>query len=309
MNRTILRHFGLDRGLGRYRGDQHDRRLRDLRDAVEAREMTAVIGPFGTGKTELIELVQREMPAAEFVWVNAPDKERLRVGHVMSAIVEQVSGETPRRSAQALASQLARTLGERVQPPHFRRQVVAVIDNAHRLTAQTLMAIKDLRELRYNGHRPLFSVVLIGHPKLLNTLERYGEVFYRCDVLELSPEAGWMDKSERTAYLEAKFGPAIEPVARVRIAALARTPLTIDRLVSQMMGDAYAAGFEVVDERVIRLDPKQRAEALGVSYQELAEAAGVGKTTVSDAMSGKVQTEETRAKLEAGLKKLELEAA
>ena len=309
MNRQTLRHFGLDRGPGFYRGDQHDRRLRDILDAVEAREMTAVVGMFGSGKTELVELAQRETPDAEFVWINSPDKERLRVGHVMSAMIEQVSGESPRRSAQALASQLARVLGERVQPPYFRRRVVAVIDNAHRLTAQTLMAIKDLRELRYNGHRPLFSVVLIGQEPLMNLLARHGEVFYRCGRIDLSAEAGWMDEAERGRYLQARFGVALDPTARTRVAALARTPLTMDRLVGQMMEDAYAAGFDTVDERVIQLDPKTRAEAIGASLAEIARAAGVGKTTVADLLAGRAVTADTRAKVEEGLRLLETEAA
>ena len=60
MNRDLLQALGLPRGLGRYRGELHERRIRNVLDAVAERELLAIIGPFGSGKTELVDMAARE---------------------------------------------------------------------------------------------------------------------------------------------------------------------------------------------------------------------------------------------------------
>jgi type II secretory pathway predicted ATPase ExeA len=312
----LLRHFGLT-GLGLYQGEMHRTLIRELTSVVNERGNAAVVGEFGSGKTELLDMVAQATPhSVRWVYVNTPDKEGLRITSVMNAMARELLGsssETPRRSSEALATQLQRLLGEAVKGRG--ESVVLVIENAHRLHPNVLMALKDMREMRYAGIRPLFATILVGQEPLASRLETYGEVWYRTQVIELNERTGWMTVQERVAYLASRFGRAIEPATRQRIAALVQRPLVLDHFVLERMADAMAAGYDVVDERVMTLSLAEQKAALGASNKQIAQAAHragagrIGDSTVSEVINGANVSEESRAKVQAGLRQIELETA
>ncbi len=295
LRRDLLSHFGLD-DLGLYRGAVHDALVGEIAHAVQARDMLAVVAPYGAGKTELLKMAERESGAL-FVRVNTPDKERLRMPAIMASLVYGITdyAEEPKASTERRTVQLVhRLLGPRVVGEG--REVCLVIENAHRLDAEVLMAVKDFREHAYRGISPLFSVVLVGQPGLIDKLKTHGEVFHRTRVVELGVRTGWMTPEERIAYLEARFGEAIEPTTRVRIAGLHDRPLLIDRAVEELMLEARAAGYERVDGRTLPLSVAERMQALGVSNRDVAEAAArngatIAPTSVSEVKNGKTASE------------------
>lgn len=308
--RSLLKHFDLD-ALGQYRGAVHETMVGEIVDAVEAREMLAVVAPFGSGKTELLKMAERESDAL-FVRVNSPDKERMRMPSIMGALVYGVTDYAvePKAHTERRAVQLVhKILGPRVVGEG--RDVCLVIENAHRLDPSVLMAVKDFREHAYRGVSPLISVVLVGQPPLRDKLERYGEVYHRTRLLSLDEKGGWMTHAERIAYLEARFGTAIEAATRVRIAGLQPRPLLLDTEVERLMQEARAAGYDVVDARVCPASVAERMEALGVTNREVADRATadsgevLSPSSVSEAKNGRPVSDSVKARVEGALSGLE----
>lgn len=299
MRHSLIKHFGL-KELGQYAGPAHQHAITRISDAVTHREMLAVVGEFGSGKSELVDMAARANADALWVYVQAPDRERLTVGGVQAALIHAL-GEHPKRANVAASMQLARLLGEAVR--REKKKIVLVIDEAHRIHATTIRAIRDLRELRYAGHTHMLSVILIGQPPLVDKINRYGEVSMRFDLLHLTEAEGWMTYRERINFLAARFGPALEPDLVHRIAEISRGPLHMDNRVRDLMEKARAAGLTTVTNDLLQVPDKERLEALGISYAELAREAGVGKTTAFEALEGRGR-QETRDKLRSAIDSL-----
>lgn len=315
LQKSTLRTFGIE-DLGIYSGPAHKRALEDIADAIQNRQMLAIIGDFGAGKTELVDMAVRAATkdGTRIVWISTPDKERLRIPTILWQMVTDITegNEPPKRGSGALSHQLRRILGETVIAGG--QEVCVIIENAHRMHPNTLMAIKDLSELRYNGVRPLFSLLYIGHKKLGARLSAYGEVDHRTQRLFLDEAHGWMTPAERIDYLTARFGPAIKPSTRRRIAALHTRPLLMDRAVERYLTEAHAAGYTVLDERIVQPSLAEIKTALGeqhASHQRIADAAAragagaISRGTVSDVVNGKNTSTENVSKVRAGLRLLE----
>ena len=170
--------------------------------------------------------------------------------------------------------------------------------------ANTLRAIKELREAEFAGISPLFSIVLIGHPQLRTKLEQRKEVFWRSDMLELNESQGWMVYEERLRYLRDVFGPALNDRARERVAMLKKSPLEMEYFVLQKMKEAALAGKTVLDEEAIQTSLLEMKESLGVSLGELAQMTGKGKTTVHEVLHGLNTRPENVSAVQRALNKL-----
>jgi DNA-binding XRE family transcriptional regulator len=133
----------------------------------------------------------------------------------------------------------------------------------------------------------VFSILYVGQEKLLGKLGAYKEVFWRTLILNMHAEASaWMNFTERQNYLTAVYGEAISPQARERIARKASKPLEMEYYVTEKMEQARAAGKDRLDGEVVKLSIRERREALGLSLQEVADEAGIGKTTAFDIEKG-----------------------
>lgn len=300
MNRNVdlFRHFGLD-PQSVYWGDQHDRRADRIQTAVESRQMLGVVGPFGSGKSVLVrEALHDHLSKDQMIYVQNFDKENLTIGHIVSQIVRALGGsESPRRDMNARCIQLGRIVGEHAVVQD--KDVAVVIENAHRIHANTLLALKDAREsATYKGYDELFSVLLVGQEPLAAKLDRFGEVKYRSRQLTLSPSADWMTHEERLRYLDAIYGDVIEPAVAVRLAALYETPLELDYHIEQKLEMMRDAGLDQMTEDIIDFSIREQREALGVSLRDLEKKTGVPKSTISDLEHGRSQSEEKREKVE-----------
>jgi len=300
MNRNVelFRHFGLD-PEAIYWGDQHDRRAVRIQNAVESRQMLGVIGPFGSGKSVLVrQALTDHLGRDQMIYVQNFDKENLTIGHIVSNIIDEIGGsESPRRDMNARCIQMARMIGEEVVVQG--RDITVVIENAHRIHANTLLALKDARETAiYKGHDNLFSVILVGQEPLAAKLEKFGEVEYRSRQLTLSPSEGWMTHEERLRYLDAIYGDVIEPAVATRLAALYETPLELDYHIEEKLGMMRDAGLQQMTEDVIDFTIREQREALGVSLRDLEKRTGVPKSTISDVERGKTDSPEKREQVE-----------
>jgi type II secretory pathway predicted ATPase ExeA len=281
-----LRHFGVER-KGRFASDVTEMYVSEITDAVRDNQAIAVVGSFGQGKTELVRTATRRLSAREslaVVEVMDPNRERQTIATIMNAVIYELSAENPRRDAEARARQFIKLVGQRVVSEGKR--VAIVVENAHRLHPMTLMAIKDLRERSFAGVAPLFSILLVAQPPLLQRLEKVREVLLRTNVVELTADAGWMTLPERERYLEAVYGEALPETLRRTVAAAHTSPLALDACVEDAMRRARRMGYDALDERTIE-PPIQMliAQALqhtGLSQNKLADAVGLGRATMTD---------------------------
>ncbi len=313
---SLLQHFDLD-AQHLYWSDVHERFAARIREAVESRRLIGVIGRFGSGKSVLVREalndsayeVTGNRPLGEhryaLIYVNNPDKERLRIGHCMSAMIDHLSGENPRRDTIARSTQLSRIVGERVV--RNRQDVVLVIENAHRLHANTLLALKDLREAAiYRGECPLFSAILVGQEALRAKLERYGEVHYRTKAIELSGREGWMTYKHRVDYLAGIYGPLIDSKMRRRLASLFESPLELDHFIEGKLEMMRDAGIQRMTSELVPISIREQRRALGVSLSELERlttemGSRVPSTSISDIELGKRSDAENQRRIQTAL--------
>ena len=284
IDRSTLRHFGLQT-RGHYRSALNEQMEGEIADAINDRALGAVIGPFGTGKSTLVDGALRQAQDAgrtlNVVRVQDPNRENQKISHVMNAAIYDLSVDNPRRDAEARARQFIRIVGERVV--RQRERVVIVVENAHRLHPRTLMAIKDSREMGFaDASGPLFSVLLVGQGRLGEMLERQPEIGHRTTRIELTEEAGWMTRAERMAYVETVYPGVVEAATAERLASVHTTPLALDSAVGAAMRQARLAGYDCVDERTVLLPIEQLVATVDASYGEIGAAAGVPKSTVGD---------------------------
>jgi hypothetical protein len=297
MNRRILNHFGISQ-KGFYISELFKVYANDILNAIMDNQLTAIVGQFGSGKSELYKYAVRKMKDSANIpilcRVMNSDKEKLRIGHVQSAIIRDM-GESPRQDLEARSIQVVRLVGER----HVvdRRYISVVIENAHRLHQMTLMAIKDMREEDFAGHSPLMSVIMIGQNELKDKLARKKEVFWRTNLIELTTDKGWYNFDDRVNYLEDVFGIAINQAGREKIASLCEVPLQMDWLVEIKMNELYQAGINQITESCFELTPIEMLESLNhelnekdpayISYSKIAKTAGVSRSSVGDVLSGR----------------------
>ena len=295
-DRATLNHFGLDPDRV-YWGSQHEIYAERIRDAVISRRMTSVIGPFGSGKSVLVSSALSQVKNLRTVYVNQPDRERLRIGQVVSSMIFELSSENPRRDNTTRMVQLTRILRQIV---HRGNEVCVVIENAHRMHADTLLALKDLRESVNQGHAFLFSVILVGQEPLHSKLERYGEVSYRTKTIDLTRN-GWMSFAERTAYLKQIYGPVIEARTRDRLATLFTSPLELDHFIEGKLELMREGGLTVLDSETFPLTIREQRKALQISIRTLSKAAGIAHSAISDVEHGRNQDAETKQRIQDAL--------
>jgi len=306
-NQELLSHFGLDADA-LFWSDQHERHAHTIRAAIDSRRMLGICGRFGCGKSWLTRHAVRARDRTDVIYVANPDREHIRIGHVITAIVRRLSDEAPRQGVLDRTYQVARLMGEKVI--RQKRDVCVVVENAHRLHAKALLKLKDLRESAiYQGHDFLFSVVLVGQDGLRAKLDRYGEVKYRSKTLDLSEEAGWMDHAMRLDYLHHIYGDVIAPSAREHLAGLYRSPLELDYTVEEKLETLRNAGLDQLTLDQIDLSVREQREALGISQSELEEATAragerVPKSSISDFENQRNTSPERRQKLQEGLNQL-----
>ena len=80
MNRDVnlFRHFGLD-ARTTYWGPEHQKYATGILNAVRSQRMMIIIGGFGNGKSTLVRVTLNREARFRVVWVNNPDRERLRI--------------------------------------------------------------------------------------------------------------------------------------------------------------------------------------------------------------------------------------
>lgn len=292
----------------------------DIRDAIRNRGMVVIAGKFMSGKSTLfrdaVEILRGNSDKAPaFVHVMGKDRQRLRIGHVLTAIILDLApNENVRQDMEARSRQAIRIIGEHVVQK--KREVCIVVENAHGLHLNTVQAIKDLREDEYAGKSELFSVALIGQELLATKIRQRKEVYWRSHLIELSEAAGWFNHADRLAYIEHVYGQALNPGARERAAMLFKLPGEIDFEIESRMVKAYNAGFTQLDATFFEMSMKYIKDSNKVSYREIKkelerDGNKIGMGTIQAALNGELQDQSqnqaVRSALERAVKKMQRE--
>ena len=295
----LLRHFGLPSRLPLYRSEQHERYEDDIVSAIQNDQLVALIGERGAGKSTLFKMARQRLQKESatrhrFVRVLSRDVERLRIGHVMSAAISQLTnGEsTGSRDSERRVAQFLTIVGPIAAKADHH--VCIMIEEAHSLPLQLLLDLKALREIEFGVNEPpLFSVILVGHTGLRTLVETREEIHWRTLALDLRAEDGWMARDDRYRYLETRFGAALHPDARAHIATHNAVPLALDYAVAGAMRTARDAGLPLVDHRTLPADLDTIKGWYDLSDADLATLAGVSKSSVSEVRHGKASPEIT----------------
>lgn len=222
--------------------------------AVQSQEFVSVLGARGSGKTRAVRMAL-ESHTVTVVEPLRLTRDKLHMGDIETALVRELSDESPRRSGEARSYQVKRILGEfsRTQP------VVLVIDDAHVLHHQTLRALKRLREINWLNRSPLLGIVLIGQHDKTRGID---EVRLRSDHLWLE---GLVAK-EIAAAVRAATGQLFAAAAVQAIADSGQGAnwLDLQAIVDACLAWAQARGLDRIDARAVQsvLKPAAKTDAL-----------------------------------------------
>jgi len=217
---------------------------RILTMAVESRAMVSIIGERGIGKTEAINTALDRI-GVKRVNVERAQRERLTIADIETAIILDLSDESPKRSGETRSRQLRRIVGEASR----KQRVVVCIEEAQRLHSSTLRSLKTLREIEWMGERELFTVVLIGQSDPMNRAG-VSEVRLRTDCVRMQG----LTIGEAGGYVNQTTGKHFDPAAIDALAELpqARNYLELQGVVVDLLSHALTDGREIVSADDVR---------------------------------------------------------
>lgn len=154
-----------------YPGESHQAALLKLRYVIENRHGAALLaGGYGVGKTLLVRLLAEQLPdrfkpLAHLVYPQMPADELL-------AFLAAELGAAATTSSPTVAESVLRLQQRLTSAVQQGRHVVVAIDDAQLLEGRrTFEALRLLLNFEVDG-RPAMTLLLVGQPSLLPTLER-----------------------------------------------------------------------------------------------------------------------------------------
>lgn len=227
---------------------------RILTMAVESRAMVSIVGERGIGKTEAITAALEKL-GVKRVNVERSQKERLSIADIETAIILDLSDESPKRGGETRSRQLRRIVGEASR----KQKIVVCIEEAQRLHSATLRSLKTLREIEWMGERELFTVVLIGQSDPMNRAG-VSEVRLRTDLVRMQG----LTAAEAAGYVLNSVGKHFDSQAVDALADLpqARNYLELQELVVDLLNLAMADGRPEVGLEDVQALGSQQAQQL-----------------------------------------------
>lgn len=230
--------------------------LDELRDG---QAFVPLVGEFGVGKTTIARRLLDEVRGARRVIGELPGV-RIEGDDVFDRVGEALGlGATPVEQLRHELEELARG----------GREALLLVDDAHRLEADALTSLRQLTELRIDGHAAL-QVLLVGRflPAGVEALRRGGQTLEvgapvrvealdaagtRAYVLERLDLAGWSGR------------PAFSSDTTAEIHACCNgNPARINRLCGHVLLQLYVEGRDDLDPRIVRaVDAMMRSELDG----------------------------------------------
>lgn len=242
----VMAHYGITRAFrdaGYFETEHHRRISQELDAAIRRGGLIALCGIVGCGKTTLLARLRAALQQEGEILVSrslAVDKAHVNLKTLIMALFYDLTVEDEVKvpvQAERRERLLLSLIEQRGRP------VALFIDDAHDLSAQTLVQLKRLIEL-VRGAGESLSVVLAGHPKLKNDMgnPRLEEIGARSTVFALDGIHG-----EQDAYIRWLLGQCatdetetlISDEAIELLAERLATPLQIERYLTLAFEQAH----------------------------------------------------------------------
>lgn len=215
-----------------------------LEDAINFQGFTAVVGPVGSGKTQMkkrmVEMVARSNGRIRLLFPDFTEMRRVNSGAVVAYVLEKFDKQPRQRLVLAL-EQL------RLHLEHLNEQgirVALVFDEAHHLNDDEMRALKNFWELGTGGYQRFLAVLLFGQPLLKSRLDDYKfrEIAERITVIDM-PEMSTKYAQEYLAHRLRLSGGDVDKLYERKaielLAAQAETPLALGNLANAALEKAY----------------------------------------------------------------------
>lgn len=309
----VREYYGLVRELqgiahsGPYFETEPLRKLaKELKLAIKDGKLIVLSGIVGTGKSAVLARLRELLAQEKEILISeslALDHGQTTIGSLVTALFCDLSTEKdfkippPERRERALRELLKKR----------HKPVALIIDDAHKLNGNTLLALKRLGEVVRQGKGTL-SVILSGHPKLRNDLLRGAmeEVGARTVMFELEGMA--QDKQKYLDWLLAQvLGPKAkaETIVTAEAVTLLRdrlsTPLQFETYLTRAFVEAFKVaqkpiGAEMVEAVLAKdLDALEaRLMRLGYNTKILAELLDITPKEVRAFLRGQLPPERTQ---------------
>jgi len=213
-----------------------------------------VTGERGIGKTtvknEIIAYFQRN--SNRFAWseIECLDMNSMTMSTILNGLIVDLSSETMKQSIENRKRQVRRIIGELAQ----RKRVVLVIDEAQKLSMNTMESLKLITEMKWGVRTKLITVILFGQPELTCKLSRDEGLLLRVTQYRMK---GY-DQDEVIQYMDLRCRCAggvmkdifTEDVIRY-IAENQYSPLHINHTCSCAMRAARRTGEKLITLRMI----------------------------------------------------------
>lgn len=306
----VMAHYGLAQPFydaGWFETEHHRQVARTLAWAVAHRRLIAIAGLVGSGKTAFLRRVQDELAREGKVLISkclSVEKDRLRLPTLITALFYDLAADREPR-IPSFSERRERELRDLVRKA--KRPVALFIDEAHDLHNNTLVGLKRLMEVVSDAGGSL-SIVLSGHPKLKNDLQRptMEEIGYRTTIITFEGIAGqqrpyiaWLLK----ACVATGTDPAeiFEDAAVDLLAHRLTTPLQIEQYLTRAFEEGFRVGERPITPQLIEtilspqldeLEPSLRRH--GYDARAIAELAGARTGDIQALLRGELEAGRTR---------------
>ena len=232
-----------------FEGNEMDRIMEHLAEAVEEGGIYSITGERGIGKTtaknEIINYFNANQNKYAYCCIDSMDMKGITISTIQTALIAELSSEAPKRETYRRRLQIRRVIGEIAA----RRKVVLIIDEAQKLNRNALEDLKMLTEMTWGFRSRLISVFLFGQAELTFQLSRDQGLFlrvtqYQMKGLTVDEVLQYIDLRCRTA------GGAMNDIFEVDsleyIAENLHSPLNINHVCASSMRAARRAGEKKV---------------------------------------------------------------
>jgi general secretion pathway protein A len=238
-----------------YPSEVHQGALFRLRYALENRRSAALIaGPSGLGKTLLVQQLAAQLPEAagplvHLVFPQMPADQLLaylatELASVMAIEPDNSPAERGFRGSVPNIEQSVRRLhAALVENARKGRHAILALDEAHLIRdPETLDTIRLLLNFQHQG-RPVATLLLIGLPSLLTTLQRIPELEDRIDLKCLLPRFTLEQTMGYVAYRMKAAGASRTILAPEAVECLHDASQGVPRRINRLADLALLVGF------------------------------------------------------------------
>ena len=252
--------------------------MEHLAEAVEEGGIYSITGERGIGKTsaknEIINYFDENNSRYTYSILECMDLKIVKMSTILTALIIDLSSESPKQQTEHKARQARRILGEIAG----NKKIALIIDEAHKLNMTTLEHLKMLTEMTWGFRSKLITVLLFGQAELTSRLSRDQGLFlrvtqYHMKGLTTDEVLQYIDLRCRTAGGDMR--EIFDDEALTYIAENQHSPLHINHVCSTTMRAARRAGEKKVTVGMVYesggiRSPRQILRDNGISVKKFA---------------------------------------